>query len=169
MRQPRERICAKTTHSRIAQTNGGSPARLGLAEADDAALVVAAQRGGGEAFEILVHRHRARLPRVALRFTRNEADAEDIVQQSFEKAFLHLQQFEGHSSFSTWSTRIAINEALMWVRKRSFRVEIPLEQSSADNGATQPLDFPDSTRIQKIDARRWQFKDRLEGGQNKWK
>ena len=67
------------------------------------------------------------------------------MQQSFEKAFLHLQQFEGHSSFSTWLTRIAMNEALMWVPKRGSRVEMPLEQSSADDGATQPLDFPEST------------------------
>lgn len=144
------------------------PARLGLAEADDAALVVAAQRGGGEAFEILVHRHRARILRVASRFTRNEADAEDIVQQSFEKTFLHLQQFEGHSSFSTWLTRIAMNEALMWVRKRGSRVEMPLEQSSADNGATQPLDFPDSTPNPEDRCAPLAIQRKTARGQSKW-
>ena len=80
--------------------------------ARDEALVVAAKNGDGQAFEILVRRYRSKMLRVALRFTRNEADAEDIVQQSFQKAFVHLQQFEGHSTFSTWLTRIAINQAL---------------------------------------------------------
>jgi RNA polymerase sigma-70 factor, ECF subfamily len=112
--------------------------------AKDTLLVVAAKNGDGQAFEILVCRYRAKMLRAALRFTRNEADAEDIVQQSFQKAFLHLRQFEGHSSFSTWLTRIAINEALMWLRKRGSVIEIPIEQPNAENGATVSLDFPDS-------------------------
>ena len=110
----------------------------------DKALVVAAKNGDGQAFEILVRRYRSKMLRVALRFTRNEADAEDIVQQSFQKAFVHLQQFEGHSTFSTWLTRIAINQALMWLRRKISTVEIPLEQSNVENGATLSLDFPDS-------------------------
>ena len=112
--------------------------------AKDKALVVAAKNGDGQAFEILVRRYRSKMLRVALRFTRNEADAEDIVQQSFQKAFVHLQQFEGHSTFSTWLTRIAINQALMWLRRKISTVEIPLEQSNVENGATLCLDFPDS-------------------------
>jgi RNA polymerase sigma-70 factor (ECF subfamily) len=112
--------------------------------ARDKALVVAAKNGDGQAFEILVRRYRSKMLRVALRFTRNEADAEDIVQQSFQKAFVHLQQFEGHSTFSTWLTRIAINQALMWLRRKISTVEIPLEQSNVENGATLSLDFPDS-------------------------
>jgi RNA polymerase sigma-70 factor (ECF subfamily) len=112
--------------------------------ARDEALVVAAKDGDGQAFEILVRRYRSKMLRVALRFTRNEADAEDIVQQSFQKAFVHLHQFEGHSTFSTWLTRIAINQALMWLRRKISTVEIPLEQSSVENGATLSLDFPDS-------------------------
>ena len=120
-------------------------ASLDAGTAKDNALVLAAKSGDGQAFEMLHHRHRAKMLRAALRFSRNVADAEDIVQQSFEKAFLHLEQFEGHSSFSTWLTRITINEALMWLRKTSSRVEIPLEQSSPENGATVALDFPDSS------------------------
>ena len=112
--------------------------------ARDEALVIAAKNGDGQAFEILVRRYRSKMLRVALRFTRNEADAEDIVQQSFQKAFVHLQQFEGHSTFSTWLTRIAINQALMWLRRKISTVEIPLEQSNVENGATLCLDFPDS-------------------------
>lgn len=113
--------------------------------AKDKALVVAAKNGDGQAFDILVRRYRSKMLRVAQRFTRNEADAEDIVQQSFQKAFVHLQQFEGHSTFSTWLTRIAINQALMLLRKRVSIAEIPLvEQANAENGATVSLDFPDS-------------------------
>lgn len=113
--------------------------------AKDKALVVAAKNGDGQAFDILVRRYRSKMLRVAQRFTRNEADAEDIVQQSFQKAFVHLQQFEGHSTFSTWLTRIAINQALMLLRKRVSIAEIPLvEQANAENGATLSLDFPDS-------------------------
>lgn len=112
--------------------------------AKDKALVVAAKNGDGQAFDILARRYRSKMLRVALRFTRNEADAEDIVQQSFQKAFVHLQQFEGHSTFSTWLTRIAINQALMWLRRKISTVEIPLEQSNVENGATLCLDFPDS-------------------------
>ena len=72
-----------------------SPARRLLSEEDDKTLVAAAENGCAEAFEILVHRHQLRMLRSALRLTRNEADAEDIVQQSFLKAFMHLSQFQG--------------------------------------------------------------------------
>jgi RNA polymerase sigma-70 factor (ECF subfamily) len=55
---------------------------------------------------------------------------------------MHLSQFHGNSSFSTWLTRIAINEALMLLRKKSSRAEVPIEHSSEENGATLVLDFP---------------------------
>jgi RNA polymerase sigma-70 factor (ECF subfamily) len=113
-----------------------------LAEEDDRALVAAAENGDNEAFDILVHRHQRRIFGAALRVTRNRADAEDVVQQSFQKAFTHLSQFQGNSSFSTWLTRIAINEALMWLRKKSSAVEVPIEQSSAENEGPSTLDFP---------------------------
>src|ERR1700681_2065323 len=87
-----------------------------LAGAEDMVLVAAAKSGSSHAFEVLVERHARRILRVAQRVIGNREDAEDIVQQSFQKAFVHLQKFEGRSSFSTWLTRIAINEALMWLR-----------------------------------------------------
>jgi len=118
------------------------PACRHLSEEDDKTLVAAAENGCGEAFEILVHRHQLRMLRSALRLTRNEADAEDIVQQSFLKAFMHLSQFQGNSAFSTWLTRIVINEALMLLRKSSSVVEVPIEQSGAEGEAALTLDFP---------------------------
>lgn len=122
-----------------AAANSGRRLRV---EEDDRTLVAAAKNGRGEAFEVLVYRHQQKLLGSALRLTRNRADAEDIVQQSLQKAFTHLSQFQGNSSFSTWLTRIVINEALMWLRKKSSAVEVPIEQSSAEDGATLALDFP---------------------------
>ena len=110
---------------------------------EDAALVAAAKRGDGRAFEVLVGRHEPRIRAIASRFTRVPEDAEDIAQQSFQKAFIHLQQFEGNSAFSTWLTRITINEALMWLRKKRSGLEVPMEESAAENGDTFLTDPPD--------------------------
>ena len=110
---------------------------------EDAALVAAAKTGDDHAFEVLVERHQSRIRAVAWRFARVPEDTEDIAQQTFQKAFLHLKQFEGHSSFSTWLTRIAINESLMWVRKNRASREVPIEESSTENQPSLPLDPPD--------------------------
>jgi RNA polymerase sigma-70 factor (ECF subfamily) len=118
------------------------PLRI-LTEDDDATLVAAAESRRNQAFEVLVGRHRGMILRVVLRFTRNREDAEDIVQQSFQKAFVHLRQFEGNSSFSTWLTRIAINEALMWLRRKRASPEVPIEVSRANDETALPLDSPD--------------------------
>jgi RNA polymerase sigma-70 factor (ECF subfamily) len=119
------------------------PLRI-FAEEDDAALVTAAKCGSSEAFEVLVRRYQARILSVAWRFTRNREDAEDITQQTFQKAFVHLRQFEGNSSFSTWLTRIAMNEALMWLRRKRASHEVPIEESTTTpDEPALPLDFPD--------------------------
>ncbi|MGD0137023.1 MAG: sigma-70 family RNA polymerase sigma factor, partial [Bryobacteraceae bacterium] len=62
--------------------------------------------------------HKRRLLRNTYRITRNHEDAEDALQDSFLRAFLHINRFDGRSAFSTWLTRIAINSALMIIRKR---------------------------------------------------
>jgi RNA polymerase sigma-70 factor, ECF subfamily len=111
----------------------------------DELLVLAAKRGDHCAFEMLVYRHRAKMLRTAMRFTRNTADTEDVVQVGFQKAFMHLQKFQGHSSFSTWLTSIVRNEAFMFLRKRGSKVEIPLVQPNAENGEALFLDFVDSS------------------------
>lgn len=110
---------------------------------EDALLVAAARNREAQGFEILVGRHRGRILRVVQQFTRNREDAEDVVQQAFQKAFLHLQQFEGNSAFSTWLTRIAINEALMWLRKKRAAPEVSIEESTEENVTKHPLDSPD--------------------------
>jgi RNA polymerase sigma-70 factor, ECF subfamily len=108
------------------------------------ALVIAAKNGSERAFEALVERYRRRIIRVAFRFTRVKEDAEDIVQQSFQKAFVHLNRFEGKSSFATWLTRIAINEALMLVRKRRAVREVSLDDSMDFEKPTPRLEIPDT-------------------------
>jgi RNA polymerase sigma-70 factor, ECF subfamily len=81
---------------------------------------------------------------MAQRITRNREDAEDVVQQSFQKAFIHLKKFEGKSLFHTWLTRIAINEALMLLRRKRGWHEVPIEESSTKIESALPLDFLDS-------------------------
>ncbi len=110
----------------------------------DAALVAAAKTGDARAFEFLVQRHEGKIFSLAQRMTRNREDAEDVVQQSFQKAFINLQKFEGDSLFSTWLTRIAINEALMLLRRKRGSREVPIPESTTEDGAALPLDFPDS-------------------------
>jgi RNA polymerase sigma-70 factor (ECF subfamily) len=110
----------------------------------DAALVASAKAGDARPLEVLVERHERRIFSLAQRMTRNREDAEDVMQQSFQKAFTHLKKFEGESLFSTWLTRIAINEALMLLRRRRGTREVPIAESSTEDGAALPLDFPDS-------------------------
>jgi RNA polymerase sigma-70 factor (ECF subfamily) len=84
----------------------------------DHTLVTAAKRGDSHAFEKLMSRHKRKVFAVALRITRNREDAEDVVQESFHKAFQHLRGFQQASQFSTWLTRITFNEAYMVLRRR---------------------------------------------------
>jgi RNA polymerase sigma-70 factor, ECF subfamily len=84
----------------------------------DESLVAAAQGGNINAFAELRHRHFRTLLRRTYRITRNWEDAEDALQDSFLKAFTRLNSFEGRSTFSSWVTRIAINQSLMVLRKR---------------------------------------------------
>jgi RNA polymerase sigma-70 factor (ECF subfamily) len=108
-------------------------------------LVVAAKNGDDQAFETLFKRHRQKILRVVLRYAHVREDAEDIVQQSFQKAFVYLHKFEGKSSFSTWLTRIAINEALMLLRQRRTLREIPVDDSLDPGGAASAMEIPDAS------------------------
>lgn len=86
--------------------------QLDLDTRDDVSLVRFAKQGDMAAFEELVTRHTDMILRVATHITNSREDAEDAVQEAFLSAYLHLQHFEERSRFSTWLTRIAINEAL---------------------------------------------------------
>ncbi len=90
----------------------------------DGVLVAAAKCGDTQAFEELVFRHEQRVLAVAQRITNNREDAEDVAQESFHKVFLHLDDFQEKSRFSTWLTRIAMNEAFMLLRRRRGVLEV---------------------------------------------
>jgi len=84
----------------------------------DAEVVDLVRAGNTALFEILMRRHNQRVYRVARAVVRDEADAEDVMQQAYVNAFVHLDQFEQRSQFSTWLTRITLYEALARRRKR---------------------------------------------------
>jgi RNA polymerase sigma-70 factor (ECF subfamily) len=109
------------------------------------ALVAAAKGGNLQAFEVLVERHERRIFFVAWRMTGTREDAEDVVQQTFQKAFTHLCKFEERSTFSTWLTRIGINEALMLLRKRRGLREMFIDDLSGNEETTTVPEVPDSS------------------------
>jgi DNA-directed RNA polymerase specialized sigma24 family protein len=84
----------------------------------DTYLVAAAKDGDHQAYAELCRRHSRRIFRTVLRITGNISDAEDTLQKALLKAYIHIGGFEGKSAFSTWLTRIAINSALMQLRKK---------------------------------------------------
>jgi RNA polymerase sigma-70 factor, ECF subfamily len=94
------------------------------AGAEEAALLTAARMGHPNAFGDLVERHAGRIHQVAFRITRNREDAEDAVQECFKNALIHLDSFRGQSRFSTWLTRIALNAALMKIRRRRRELRV---------------------------------------------
>src|SRR5260221_101591 len=128
----------------ISGANTTSSSRNHLVAEENAALVARAKTGDARAFELLVERHERMIFSMAQRLTPNREDAEDVVQQSFQKAFIHLKKFEGDSLFSTWLTRIAINEALMLLRRKRGTREVILESNTEDETAL-PLDIPDAS------------------------
>jgi RNA polymerase sigma-70 factor, ECF subfamily len=110
--------------------------RLGgdTAPPSDQHLVVAACSGCRTAFNELCHLYSRRIYRTTFKITKNAQDAEDALQESFLRAFLSLESFEGRASFYTWLTRIAINAALGILRKRHRRLEISLDSTSRQEG-----------------------------------
>ena len=108
----------------------------------DGVLVAAAKRGDTQAFEALVLRHKRRVLAVAQRITNNREDAEDVAQESLHKAFLHLGDFRERSQFSTWLTRIVMNQAFMLIRRRRGVVEV-LPENPEDGAKSNAESFVD--------------------------
>ena len=109
---------------------GIQPFVNGDAAAHDEKLMHAAKAGCETAFAELQRAYAHRLYKRILSITRNHEDAEDALQDTFMHAYLGLPSFEGRSTLSTWLTRIAINSALMSIRKRRSRPEVALEGPS---------------------------------------
>lgn len=95
---------------------------------DETALVTRARAGDTAAFSELVSQYERKIYRLAKNITRHDEDAEDVLQDAFLKAYEHLDRFEGNSKFYTWLVRIAVNEALMKLRKRKTDKTVPLDE-----------------------------------------
>jgi RNA polymerase sigma-70 factor (ECF subfamily) len=97
----------------------------------EAALIRRAVHGDPAAVRAIIHRHNSRLHRVARSIVRDQTEAEDVVQETYLRAFSNLAAFRGGSSLSTWLTRIALNEAMGRMRKRSpVLVAAPLDSAT---------------------------------------
>jgi RNA polymerase sigma-70 factor (ECF subfamily) len=110
---------------------------------DESLLVREAKAGNYAAFEELVNRYEKKIYRLGMNITGNREDAEDVLQEAFLKAFEHLPEFREDSRFYTWIVRIAVNEALMKLRKRRTSREVPMEDSSDENGEVLVREFAD--------------------------
>lgn len=107
----------------------------------DLALVHACKSGNAVAFEELVKRYDTKLFRIAQHITHNRDDAQDAVQEAFLKVFRKLAQFQENSKFSTWLTRITVNESLMMLRKQRHNKEFSIDNNleSEDHSLTSEL------------------------------
>lgn len=115
-------------------------------EGSDEAIVARVLGGETELYEILMRRHNQRLYRIARSILRNDAEAEDVMQDAYVRAYAHLGQFERRASFATWLGRIAVNEALARVRRRGRYVEWDetMDRNGLPNNhSTQPLLTPE--------------------------
>ena len=110
---------------------------------DESAFLVAAKRGDSAAFEILCKQSASTVFHLAQRMMRNNEDAEDVVQESFQQAFIHLKSFNGDSRFSTWLSRIAINAALMKLRKKHRLWDVSLDESAETGESSSRIDVED--------------------------
>jgi RNA polymerase sigma factor (sigma-70 family) len=110
---------------------------------DERSLVRAAKCGQSVAFDVLCERLAPRIQRSLYRITKNREDAEDALQDSFLSAFVHIGEFDGRSAFSTWLTRIAINSALMILRKKRNSQEISLDGTTDSSENPVTWEMPD--------------------------
>jgi RNA polymerase sigma-70 factor, ECF subfamily len=121
---------------------GGSPRQRMIAR-EECAFLVAAKRGDSAAFEMLCKQSANTIFHVVRRMMRNNEDAEDVVQDSFQQAFIHLQSFNGDSRFSTWLSRIAINAALMKLRKKHRLLDVSLDESAETEEPSARIEVED--------------------------
>ena len=109
----------------------------------DVALVERARAGDLSAFDQLVRQYERQVFRIAQHITQNREDAQDVVQDAFFKAYQKLDQFQGNSKFYTWLVRIAVNEALMRLRKRRTAKTVSMDEEVQTEEGSLPRDFAD--------------------------
>jgi RNA polymerase sigma-70 factor (ECF subfamily) len=108
-------------------------------------LVERARAGELAAFDQLVRQYERQVFRIAQHITQNREDAQDVVQDAFFKAYQKLEQFQGNSKFYTWLVRIAVNEALMRLRKRRTAKTVSMDEDVQTEDGSLPRDFADWT------------------------
>jgi RNA polymerase sigma-70 factor, ECF subfamily len=107
-------------------------------------LVAEARAGNAESFAALINQYDRHIYRLALNITGNQEDAEDVLQDSFLKAYTNLAQFQGNSRFYTWLVRIAVNEALMKLRKRRGTSWVSLDEPvETEDRSVMPQEIAD--------------------------
>jgi RNA polymerase sigma-70 factor (ECF subfamily) len=116
---------------------------MGSCAISDLDLLAAARGGDAGAFTELSSRQSRRILCKLYRITNNWQDAEDLLQEAMMKAWVHLDAFECRSSFSTWLTRIAINNALMLLRKKRGIVHVTIDETLDDGPRTERLELKD--------------------------
>lgn len=109
---------------------------------DDGELVERARNRDGDAVRLIMQRHNRRLYRVARSVLNDEAEAEDVVQETYVRAFTHLDAFRGEAQLSTWLTRIALNEALGRLRRRRTTIGLKDIDSINDQGEARVIYLP---------------------------
>jgi RNA polymerase sigma-70 factor, ECF subfamily len=112
----------------------------------DAAVVTRVRTGDRDAYRVLVERHSRRIFHLAYRMTGSEPDAEDLVQETFMRAFQQLDGFTARSQFGTWLYRIAVNCAIDLMRKRQ-RQDEPFEPIDPESGIPLVADTPGPDRL----------------------
>src|SRR5438874_9098788 len=118
-------------------------AKVAEPQTEELALVDAARHGDVGAFEQLIKRYDRNVFRIAQHITQNREDAEDVVQDAFIKAYQNLEQFQGNSKFYTWLVRIAVNEALMKLRRRKTSKTVSLDEDVETEEGSMPREFAD--------------------------
>jgi RNA polymerase sigma-70 factor (ECF subfamily) len=119
------------------------PSAGALTEWDEQDVVARAKSRSETAFDELVKHYERRVFRLAQNITRNNEDAEDVVQNAFVKAFRSLLGFRGDSRFYTWLVRITVNEALMKIRTRPRHTEVSVDESKEPDEPCVPLEIED--------------------------
>ncbi|WP_262027509.1 RNA polymerase sigma factor [Microvirga sp. Mcv34] len=109
---------------------------------DDRALVERARRQDGAALRLIMERHNRQLYHVARSVLRDDAEAEDVVQEAYLRAFTHLEGFRSEARLATWLTRIALNEALERLRKRRPSVDLQQIDTINEQGEARVIYLP---------------------------
>jgi RNA polymerase sigma-70 factor, ECF subfamily len=116
--------------------------RRDVSHATDTELVALIRAGDGAAFRAIMQRYNQRLYRVARGIVRDEAEAEDVLQEAYLRAFAGLREFRGDSGLATWLTRIVMNEALGRMRRRRPTEELEVLDRAIEQGDTRVIMFP---------------------------